>query len=472
MLDAPARAATRRCRRSCSGCGSPRRSGDAGARHRAALPDPHRAAAAALHRRRGGAALVELFGETPQWGDSLRPFLWTHVVDDGRRRSRATPRSTCRSRAPTTSRCRRPSTCTRSPTARSRSLLLFSGTDVRRRGRRASRSSRCRGTRRPSYRLPVRGVARDDGPLLPEQRLAPREPRDPRRAHPVQGRARPAHLGPGARAAAEGSRGGGAGRGRPIASPPPAPSPTPCSTRATCCTRTGRRRPRTRCAGSSACSSPRAFAEADGSERWPMPHRVRGRPGRSRPARPYASAACRCSTGSVEVAGDGRFVPTVRRRRRPVGAVGRGGRARGRPAGRAPCCRCRRRRTRSSSGCPAARSGEPLRSADGTESRRPGAPPRAGRRRRARRRRVGGRHRCAREGHRGGREHDRLATSRRATRDDALRRVAGRRPHPARRSTTARSSRCSTRPTIARAAVAGCAQRRHLPGARGRRRPA
>ncbi len=26
------------------------------------------------------AGLVELFGETPQWGDSLRPFLWTHVA--------------------------------------------------------------------------------------------------------------------------------------------------------------------------------------------------------------------------------------------------------------------------------------------------------------------------------------------------------------------------------------------------------
>ena len=24
--------------------------------------------------------LYELFGETPQWGDSLRPFLWTHVA--------------------------------------------------------------------------------------------------------------------------------------------------------------------------------------------------------------------------------------------------------------------------------------------------------------------------------------------------------------------------------------------------------
>jgi len=34
-------------------------------------------------RRRYGAdeeaRLYELFGETPQWGESLRPFLWTHV---------------------------------------------------------------------------------------------------------------------------------------------------------------------------------------------------------------------------------------------------------------------------------------------------------------------------------------------------------------------------------------------------------
>ena len=30
------------------------------------------------------ARLYELFGETPQWGESLRPFLWTHVGDHGR----------------------------------------------------------------------------------------------------------------------------------------------------------------------------------------------------------------------------------------------------------------------------------------------------------------------------------------------------------------------------------------------------
>ena len=26
------------------------------------------------------ARLLELFGEQPQWGDSLRPFLWTHAT--------------------------------------------------------------------------------------------------------------------------------------------------------------------------------------------------------------------------------------------------------------------------------------------------------------------------------------------------------------------------------------------------------
>jgi Family of unknown function (DUF6084) len=36
------------------------------------------------HRRRYGPdeerKLVELFGETPRWGDTLKPFLWTHVA--------------------------------------------------------------------------------------------------------------------------------------------------------------------------------------------------------------------------------------------------------------------------------------------------------------------------------------------------------------------------------------------------------
>ena len=34
---------------------------------------------AAVTGQRKRSELYELFGETPQWGDSLRPFLWTHV---------------------------------------------------------------------------------------------------------------------------------------------------------------------------------------------------------------------------------------------------------------------------------------------------------------------------------------------------------------------------------------------------------
>jgi hypothetical protein len=37
--------------------------------------EPQRRRYSAEEERR----LYELFGETPQWGDSLRPFLWTHV---------------------------------------------------------------------------------------------------------------------------------------------------------------------------------------------------------------------------------------------------------------------------------------------------------------------------------------------------------------------------------------------------------
>ena len=56
-------------------------SGDAGARRRAAVPDPHRAAAPPLRRRRGGARSSSC-SASPRWGESLRPFL----VDPRRRR--------------------------------------------------------------------------------------------------------------------------------------------------------------------------------------------------------------------------------------------------------------------------------------------------------------------------------------------------------------------------------------------------
>ena len=141
------------------------------------------------------ARLLELFGEAPQWGESLRPV----PVDPRHRRcspgSPAAPRSTC------------PVPCTYDfEVAAAKYLhalgdgeiplvLLFSGTVFAHRDGVRRRCSRCRGTSRPSTACPV-AVWRDaDGPLLPEQRLDPPPPRDDRRPHPLQGRPRPRRRG-------------------------------------------------------------------------------------------------------------------------------------------------------------------------------------------------------------------------------------------------------------------------------------
>ena len=64
--------------------------------------------------------LVELFGPPERWASTTRSFLWTQVgalVPRVRGRGRL---HADRRRAPTTSSCRRRSTSTRCPTARSR----------------------------------------------------------------------------------------------------------------------------------------------------------------------------------------------------------------------------------------------------------------------------------------------------------------------------------------------------------------
>ena len=55
------------------------RRADVGARRRPAVPDPHRAPAPALRGRRGGAASPSCSASQRRWGETLRPFLWTHV---------------------------------------------------------------------------------------------------------------------------------------------------------------------------------------------------------------------------------------------------------------------------------------------------------------------------------------------------------------------------------------------------------
>ena len=212
-------------------------------------------------------------------------------------------------------------------------------------------------------------------------------------------------------------------------------------------------------------------------------HRVRRRSRRrTHAALTCACGACRCSAHrSVEaaVAGSGATALRTRRRargrRRPARAVGRGGRAGDRPRPSSPLlplagaaargrvvapgrptsrgARTRRRRRSSWSGC--------VRRA------------RAGRRGRARRRRLGRRaRRDLRQGRGDGREHDRLVRARLRRRDGGDSGTRSSRCTLLLAVDDGRSSRCSTRPTMPRRAVAGCTNDGHVPGARrARRRP-
>ena len=142
------RAATPRCRRSCSALRITEhdRARPVHAR-RAAVPDPHRAAAAPLRARRGGAARRAV-----RRADRVGRLAAAVPVDPrgddrhgvhGRR-----PRSTCRSRAPTTSRSRSTKYLHSLDDGEIPLVLLFSGHGVhsKRDGHRTSRRSR--GTRR------------------------------------------------------------------------------------------------------------------------------------------------------------------------------------------------------------------------------------------------------------------------------------------------------------------------------------
>ena len=120
------------------------------------------------------ARLLELFGETPRWGDSLRPFLWTHVGATVAGFTGVTEVDL-------------PVTCTYDFEVAGAKylhslddgeiplLLLFSGTvfskgpaGVQRRAGRVARGG--------PLRLPVARLARADGPVLPRQRLDPPQP--------------------------------------------------------------------------------------------------------------------------------------------------------------------------------------------------------------------------------------------------------------------------------------------------------
>ena len=230
---------------------------------------------------------MELFGETPRWGDTLRPFLWTHVSltvtgFTGR------PRSTC------------PITCTYDfEVAAAKYLhalddgeiplvLLFSGTVVRHGAQPGFSAAPVVVDEEASYRLPVQ-LWRDMMDLyFPNSgwlRLR-RDTLDALQRFKAE-RALPTWDETFERLLKEaGETDEHIGARDPAVQRRPVRvgtrwSPTPCSTRATCCTRTGPRRRRTSCAGSSACSLRPDYASVERIRALVDAHRGDRRPGRS-----------------------------------------------------------------------------------------------------------------------------------------------------------------------------------------------
>ena len=130
--------------------------------------------------------LYELFGETPQWGDSLRPFLWTHVSTTIGKFDGATEFDL-------------PIECTYDfDVAGAKYLhglaegdipliLLFSGT-VYTRGESGFSAEPLSWSVRGVVQDAGVGVAGNDGPLLPQQRMDPGPARHPRLAAALPGR--------------------------------------------------------------------------------------------------------------------------------------------------------------------------------------------------------------------------------------------------------------------------------------------
>ena len=183
---APGPSPTPRRPRSCSGCGSPRRRARRCTRVALRVPDPHRAAAPALRAGGGGAAL-ELFGETPRWGDTLQA------------RSCGPTSATTVTGFTGETEFDLPVTCTYDfEVAAAKYLhalddgevplvLLFTGTVFSARASRGRRADPVPWHQEAPFRCRSAVWREHDGPLLPEQRLDPAEPRHARRAPAVQG---------------------------------------------------------------------------------------------------------------------------------------------------------------------------------------------------------------------------------------------------------------------------------------------
>ena len=254
------------CRRSCSPPACGRRAGRP--IHAIALRaqiriEPQRRRYSPAEEER----LLELFGETPQWGESLRPFLWSHVETMVAGFTGETTVSL-------------PMVCSYDFEVAGAKYLhgLEAGpgqgevplaVPVQRhrvhQGRLGIRRRARSLASRVTFRLPVRTWRDTMDRYFPNAgwlRLS-RDTID--HLQRFRADAGAAHLGAGHRGPPQRS-----GRGRRLMGAASSldgrfaaarRSPTPCCTRATCSTRTGRRPGRTSCAGSSGCSVPPASTE-------------------------------------------------------------------------------------------------------------------------------------------------------------------------------------------------------------------
>ena len=222
--------------------------------------------------------LYELFGETPQWGNSLRPFLWTHV-------------SSMVGRFDGTTEFDLPVECTYDFEVTGAKymhalgagdiplIFLFSGT-VFTQGASGFSAEPLSWSTESSYRLPVARLAQHDGRVLSRERLHPCPARHARRSSAFPGDPRPPDLGPGLRTAPQGGRGGRpmSATGARAAQIPPEPVEDRFETARTVADailyegyvlypyRASSRKNQVRFQWG--VLTPRAYSERDGSERW------------------------------------------------------------------------------------------------------------------------------------------------------------------------------------------------------------
>ncbi len=139
------------------------------------------------------ARLAELFGETPRWGDTMKPFLWTHL-------SATIPSFRGETEVELPVACTYDFEIAAAKYLHSLEsgdialLMMFSGS-VFEKGEHGMQVSQIPWSKEAGYRLPVQRVAGDDRSLFSEQRMAAPATRDAVGLDEVQDQPRARNLG-------------------------------------------------------------------------------------------------------------------------------------------------------------------------------------------------------------------------------------------------------------------------------------